>query len=123
MIGPAYLIAGACYAAIGISPTIWIAALAVIAAHVFGSVLWVSSNVLLQMNVPDEFRGRVFSAELFALAIVQSIVSYLTATALDVFHFSPQVLVIIVGFSLWVPGVYWLVARPAPLPGAGRFSQ
>jgi len=118
MIGPSYLIAGTCYAAIAISPTIWIAALAVIAAHIFGSVLWVSSNVLLQMNVPDEFRGRVFSAELFALAIVQSIVSYLTATALDVFHFSPQVLVAIVGFSLWVPGMYWLLARPTPLPNA-----
>lgn len=113
MIGPAFLISGTCYAAIGISPTIWIAALAVIAAHVFGSVLWVSSNVLLQLNVPDEFRGRVFSAELFALAVVQSIVSYLTATALDVFHFSPQVLVAIVGFSLWIPGMYWLLARPS----------
>lgn len=119
MIGPAFLISGTCYAAIGISPTIWIAALAVIAAHVFGSVLWVSSNVLLQLNVPDEFRGRVFSAELFALAIVQSIVSYLTATALDVFHFSPQVLVAIVGFSLWVPGAYWLLARPVrPYPAS-----
>lgn len=118
MIGPSYLIAGTCYAAIAISPTIWIAALAVIAAHIFGSVLWVSSNVLLQMNVPDEFRGRVFSAELFVLAIVQSVVSYLTATALDVFHFSPQVLVAIVGFSLWVPGLYWLLARPTPLPNA-----
>ncbi len=115
MIGPAFLISGACYAAIAISPTIWIAALAVIAAHVFGSVLWVSSNVLLQLNVPDEFRGRVFAAELFALAVVQSIVSYLTATALDVFHFSPQVLVAIVGFSLWVPGLYWLLAKPATL--------
>lgn len=119
MIGPAFLISGACYAAIGISPTIWIAALAVIAAHVFGSVLWVSSNVLLQMNVPDEFRGRVFAAELFALAVVQSVVSYLTATALDVFHFSPHVLVAIVGFSLWIPGMYWLLARPARfLPSA-----
>jgi predicted MFS family arabinose efflux permease len=113
MIGPSYLIAGTCYAAIAISPTIWVAALAVIAAHIFGSVLWVSSNVLLQMNVPDEFRGRVFSAELFALAIVQSVVSYLTATALDVFHFSPHVLVAIVGFSLWAPGIHWLLARPA----------
>jgi MFS family permease len=111
MIAPSYLIAGTCYAAIAIAPTIWFAALAVIAAHIFGSVLWVSSNVLLQMNVPDEFRGRVFSAELFVLAIVQSVVSYLTATALDIFHVSPQVLIAIVGFSLWVPGMYWLTAR------------
>ena len=120
MIGPAYLIAGTCYAAIAISPTIWMAACAVIAAHVFGSILWVSSNVLLQMNVPDEFRGRVFAAELFALAVVQATVSYLTATALDVFHFSPHALVAIVGFSLWIPGLYWLLARTAPLPNAAQ---
>jgi MFS family permease len=115
MIGPAYLIAGVCYASLAIVPTIWFAALAVIAAHVFGSILWVSSNVLLQMNVPDEFRGRVFAAELFALAIVQSTVSYLTATALDVFEFSPHVLAAIVGFSLWIPGAYWLLRRPQSL--------
>lgn len=114
MIGPAYLIAGTCYAAIAIAPTIWFAALAVIAAHVFGSILWVSSNVLLQLNVPDEFRGRVFSAELFALAIVQSAVSYLTATALDVQHFSPHVLVAIVGFSLWIPGAFWMLTTHRP---------
>ena len=34
------------------------AALGVIAAHTFGSILWVSSNVLLQVHVPGEFRGR-----------------------------------------------------------------
>ena len=115
MIGPSYLIAGVCYASLAIVPTIWFAALAVIAAHIFGSILWVSSNVLLQMNVPDEFRGRVFAAELFALAVVQSTVSYLTATALDVFEFSPQVLAAIAGFSLWLPGTYWLLRRHHPL--------
>ncbi len=115
MIGPSYLIAGVCYASLAIVPTIWFAALAVIAAHIFGSILWVSSNVLLQLNVPDEFRGRVFAAELFALAIVQSTVSYLTATALDVFAFSPHVLAAIAGFSLWLPGTYWLLRRHHPM--------
>jgi predicted MFS family arabinose efflux permease len=113
MIGPAYFVAGACYASLSIAPTIWLAALAVIAAHIFGSILWVSSNVLLQMNVPDEFRGRVFAAELFALAIVQATVSYVTATALDVFHFSPHVLAAVIGLSLWLPGLYWLNSSTA----------
>lgn len=115
LIGPAYLIAGASYASLAIVPNIWVAAIAVIAAHVFGSILWVSSNVLLQMNVPDEFRGRVFAAELFALAVVQSSVTYLTATALDTLQWSPHVLAAIVGFSLWLPGLYWLLRRPGRL--------
>ncbi|GMV23195.1 MAG: hypothetical protein AMXMBFR57_31440 [Acidimicrobiia bacterium] len=111
LIAPAYFIAGAGYASLAIVPNIWMAALAVVAAHVFGSILWVSSNVLLQMHVPDQFRGRVFAAELFALAVVQSSVSYLTATALDVWHVSPFVLAAIVGFSLWIPGGYWLLQK------------
>ncbi len=111
LIAPAYFVAGAGYASLAIVPNIWVAAVAVIAAHIFGSILWVSSNVLLQMHVPDQFRGRVFAAELFALAVVQSSVSYLTATALDAWHISPFVLAAIVGFSLWIPGAYWLLQR------------
>jgi hypothetical protein len=111
LIAPAYFIAGACYASLALVPNIWIAAVAVIAAHVFGSILWVSSNVLLQMQVPDTFRGRVFSAELIALALVQSAVAYATAFALDVWHVDPRVLAGVVGLGLWVPALAWLAGR------------
>jgi hypothetical protein len=107
LIAPSYLIAGACYAALAIAPTIWFAAAAVVAAHVFGSILWVSSNVLLQMRVPDEFRGRVFSAELIAMALVQSAVAYLTAVALDRGHADPRALAAVVGLALWIPALLW----------------
>jgi len=113
LIGPAYFIAGACYAALAIAPTIWFAAAAVVAAHVFGSILWVSSNVLLQMRVPDEFRGRVFSAELFVMAVVQSAVAYATGALLDQWHMDPRVLAAIVGLSLWIPATAWLAGRRA----------
>jgi predicted MFS family arabinose efflux permease len=104
LVAPSYVIAGACYAALAIVPTIWFAAAVVIAAHTFGSILWVSSNVLLQMKVPDEFRGRVFSAELIAMALVQSGVAYLTAAAL--------------GFALWFPAGLWILTsrRATPTP-------
>ena len=108
LIGPAYFIAGGCYAALAISPTIWVAAAAVIAAHIFGSILWVSSNVLLQLRVPDEFRGRVFSAELIVMALVQSSVAYATAAALDQWHVDPRVLAAGIGLSLWIPAMIWV---------------
>ena len=111
LIAPAYFIAGACYAALAIVPTIWLAAAVVIAAHIFGSILWVSSNVLLQMKVPDEFRGRVFSAELIAMALVQSGVAYVTGLALDRGQSDPRALAAIVGFALWIPAVLWIVSR------------
>jgi sugar phosphate permease len=74
-IAPSYIAAGLAYATLGFAPTIWLAATTVVVAHIFGSVLWVSSNVLLQTAVPDQFRGRVFAAELIALSLVQSCAS------------------------------------------------
>jgi MFS family permease len=111
-IGPAYLISGVCYATLGLAPTIWVAALSVMTAHVFGSILWVSSNVLLQTSVPDAFRGRVFATELVALATVQSAMAFVTAQALDRFHISPRPLAVVIGLGLWIPAALWyLVAR------------
>jgi len=114
LIAPAYFISGACYAALAIVPTIWFAAGVVIAAHIFGSMLWVASNVLLQMRVPDEFRGRVFSAELIVMAVVQSAVAYATAVALDRWHMDPRVLAAVVGLGLWVPAAVWAFDRRSP---------
>lgn len=107
LIAPAYFIAGASYAALAIAPTIWFAAGVVVASHIFGSILWVASNVLLQMRVPDEFRGRVFAAELVVMAVVQSAVAYATAVALDAWHVEPRLLAAVVGVALWIPAGLW----------------
>ncbi len=111
LIAPAYFVAGLCYASLAIVPNIWIAAAMVVASHVFGSILWVSSNVLLQMQVPDQFRGRVFAAELVVLALVQSTVAYATAVALDQGHMDPRVLAVIVGLGLWGPALLWIYGQ------------
>ena len=39
-------------------------------------MLWVFSTVLLQMSVPDRFRGRVFAAELALMMVVSALSSY-----------------------------------------------
>ncbi len=116
LIAPAYVIAGACYAALAVVPTIWFAAAVVVAAHVFGSILWVSSNVLLQMKVPDEFRGRVFAAELIVMALVQSVVAYMTAVALDRGQSDPRALAAVVGFALWIPAALWMFSAIRQTP-------
>ena len=74
-------------------------------APTFGSILWVASNVLLQTRVPDEFRGRVFAAELIAMALVQSARTYLTAFALDELHTPPRLLAVAVGAALLAQGL------------------
>jgi MFS family permease len=103
---------------LGLAPTIWFAAVAVICGHIFGSTLWVSSNVLLQMAVPDRFRGRVFAAELMLLSVVQSIIAFLTAEALDLWRIPPRTMAVVIGLGLWVPAVLWYaLARAESVPG------
>jgi hypothetical protein len=108
LVWPAYILAGAFYAMLGISPTIWVAAALVIGAHVCGSILWVASNVLLQLNVREAFRGRVFAAELAAMTLVQSTSAYTTARLLDEWHLDPRRLAVWCGLVLWIPGAIWM---------------
>src|SRR6185295_3077900 len=46
------------------APSLPVATILLLLAHLGTSAGWVFSTILLQMKVPDEFRGRVFSAEL-----------------------------------------------------------
>jgi MFS family permease len=127
-IGPAYFVVGIFYIALAGATTLPLAALAVLCAHFGGSILWVFSTVLLQMEVPDRFRGRVFAAELALVTITSSISSYATAYALDRGGWSPRASSLVLGVLFAVPGVVWLLInarwRPvaAPQPGSPTLS-
>lgn len=108
-IGPAYFIVGAFYIALAAAHTLPLAAVAVLLAHFGGSILWVFSTVLLQMEVPDEFRGRVFAAELALVTLTSSISSYVTGYALDSIGWSPRTLAFWLGAAFAIPGLLWLV--------------
>jgi hypothetical protein len=109
VIGPAFFMVGGFYIALAAAPTLPIAALAVLLAHFGGSILWVFSTVLLQMEVPDRFRGRVFAAELAFVTLVTSLSSYLTAYGLDHAGWSPRALAFTLGGLFCVPGLAWLL--------------
>ena len=108
-IGPAFFMVGGFYVALSVAPTLPIAALAVLLAHFGGSVLWVFSTVLLQMEVPDQFRGRVFAAELAFVTLVTSLSSYFTAFGLDHAGWSPRLLAFTLGVMFCAPGLLWLL--------------
>jgi MFS family permease len=108
-IGPAYFMVGAFYVVLAFAPTLPIAAAAVLCAHFGGSILWVFSTVLLQMEVPDRFRGRVFAAELALVTLSSSVSSYWTAYQLDHAGWSPRTLSFALGAMFMVPGGVWLL--------------
>jgi MFS family permease len=110
-IGPAYFMVGVFYVALAGAPTLWMAALCVLCAHVGGSILWVFSTVLLQLEVPDRFRGRVFAAELALVTLMSSASSYWTGHQLDRAGWSPRALAFALGALFTVPGGLWLIIQ------------
>jgi predicted MFS family arabinose efflux permease len=113
-IGPAYFAVGACYLALAGARSLPLAALAVLGAHFAGSMLWTFSTVLLQLDVPDRFRGRVFAVELALVTITSSAASYVTAYALDRAGWAPRELSFALGALFAVPGVLWLLTSALP---------
>ena len=110
-IGPAFFMVGGFYVALAWAPSLWVAALCVLLAHFGGSILWVFSTVLLQMEVPDRFRGRVFATELALVTLMSSASSYWTGHQLDRAGWSPRTLALALGVMFCVPGGLWLLIQ------------
>jgi MFS family permease len=110
-IGIAFLIGGAFYMAFGGSRSFILALLFLLIAHTGGSILWVFSTVLLQQSVEDQFRGRVFAAELALLTLTMAASNYLVGELMDRFGFSPRVVTIGVGTFFLLPGLIWFATR------------
>lgn len=110
-IGISFLIGGIGYIAFG-SATNFVLALIVLGiAHTGGSILWVFSTVLLQRDVQDSFRGRVFAAELALLTLTMAVSNYATGELLDRFRLSPRAVTIGIGMFFLFPGLAWFLTQ------------
>ena len=110
-IGAAFLLAGGFYALFGATPTLAWAALALFMATMASNVLWVFSSTLLQISVPDAYRGRVFAADFMLFTIIMALATLATAWGLDHTALTPRALAVISGGLLVLSGIFWLV-RP-----------
>ena len=110
-IGIAFLIGGLFYIAFGSTASFVIALIVLGIAHTGGSILWVFSTVLLQRDVEDGFRGRVFAAELALLTLTMAASNYVTGEMLDRFGLSPRLVVVMIGIFFLVPGVVWFATQ------------
>lgn len=110
-IGTAFLIGGVGYMAFGGATSFALALSVLMFAHAGGSILWVNSTVLLQRAVEDNFRGRVFAAELALLTLMMAASNYATGELLDRFRFSPRTVTIFIGIFFLIPGLLWFATR------------
>jgi hypothetical protein len=63
--------------------------------------------VLLQTAVEDEFRGRVFAAELAGVTLTLAASNYVTGELLDRFGYSPRAVSVGIGVLFLLPGLLW----------------
>ena len=75
--------------------------------------------MLLQLEVPDRFRGRVFAAELALVTLVTSVSGYWTGYELDRVGRSPRTLSFVLGALFCLPGVL-LADDPRAVAGIGE---
>ena len=104
-----FLFAAAGYAALSGCDNIWLACAALTVAHGGGSILWVFSSTLLQLQTEDRFRGRVFSAE-FAFSVVTMSASSYTAGALIDRGLTAGFVAGLTGLVMLLPALLWAYA-------------
>ena len=104
-----FVTAGVFYLLFSRAPTLAWASLCVVGAHAGGSVVWVFSTTLLQLNSTDRFRGRVFAADFGLLTLAISISGYAAGFALD--HGAPpRTAALALGCLMFVPAGAWALA-------------
>ena len=109
-IGLALTIFGVAYVAFGLTPTLELAAVAVLFAHLGGGGQWALSTYGLQRIVPDRIRGRVFSFDFALVTLTLAISSAVAAWTAD--HFGPRPAAVGMGtLALAWALAWWLATR------------
>ncbi len=80
-------------------------------ANIGGSLMWVFSTMILQLMVPDIYRGRVFAAEMALLTVAIAVSNWLIGTLLDAGLFDARQLTLALGIWLLVPGLIWALLQ------------
>jgi hypothetical protein len=75
-------------------------------AHFGGSIVWVFSTTLLQLQSEDRFRGRVFSADLGLCMFTIAAGAYLAGRFVD-WGFAARHVASGAGLLMLIPAVWW----------------
>jgi predicted MFS family arabinose efflux permease len=101
---------GLSYMALGLMPSLWLGAVAVLCAHLGGGAQWVLSTYGLQRIVPDRIRGRIFAAD-YALITLTLTGSALVASLLADAMGPREAVAIVGGIALVWAAVWWSLTR------------
>lgn len=108
-IGVAFGLMAALYVVFASMPTVPAAAVALCLGTMAANVLWVFSSTLLQISVPDTYRGRVFATDFALLTVIMALSTFVAGWAMDQMGISPRVLTTMLGCLLFLPAAFWLI--------------
>ncbi len=95
------------FSGIGVQVGLWVVSLAFLLRLAGTSINWTFSNVLIQLQVPDHFLGRVFALDLALFTVASSASVWLTGYLLDNTSIEPQRLVLYFAAGGVLPVVFW----------------
>lgn len=110
---------GLAYLGVAASGWFWLVLVLVTVAHLAGGANWVLSNFALQIEVPDELRGRVFATDMMIVTLAMSFSFFFAGALAD--HVNPRVPIAICGGLTLLYGIVWRLAtrrlmRTEPAP-------
>ncbi len=103
----AFCAAGIGVGSLSLAPNVWVAIACVILGHCGGSIVWTFSTTMLQLSSDDEFRGRVFSADLGICMASIALTAFAASTAVDA-GVPLRLLAGITGGVILLPAAWWL---------------
>ncbi len=106
MILVGYLALATGYSLLGVAGHLWQACLCIMIAHFGGSVIWVFSTTLLQLQSDDQYRGRVFAADLGLAMFTIAAGAYVAGRFVD-WGFAARHVASAAGMLMLIPAILW----------------
>ena len=106
-IGLSLAVFGLAYMALGVAPSLAIAAVTICVAHLGGGSQWMLSTYGLQVLVPDHIRGRIFGFDYMLVTLSLAVSAVVASAVAD--QIGAKITVIILGGVALVWAVVWLV--------------
>lgn len=94
---------------LSVAPTLGFFSLATLIRTIGSGTIWVFSAAMLQMAVPDRFRGRVFAFEFAALTLTQSISTFWAGYAQDALGLTVRQVSLSMALVAVLVGLVWLI--------------
>lgn len=101
-----FLLYGSGYVALAYASHAGVAYAVIALSHVGGAVVWVFSTTLLQLMSDDNFRGRVFSADMSFFTTSMAISAYLAGAAMD-HGYGVRGVTLVTGLATVGVGIMW----------------